>query len=154
MEYDLPPLYLYQYIYECLSICIYICVFSLSHKRLDSKYTHKGWLVRFQSELLIMVDSKKRKRKGKRYYLSFIEWGRVLQFCPRFGRGRHENSPIRVDQPPSKRTSIRIKRAGHVGGDIVLPPVGPVLVASPRTESSNRPSSQIAEQLVCLLYIQ
>ena len=63
----------------------------------------------------------------------------MSQFCPHFGKGRHENSPSRglFDQPPGEMSSIRDKLPDHAGDHVVLSPEGVVLVTSPGMGSSH-----------------
>ena len=65
------------------------------------------------------------------------EVGDVAIF-PRFGRGRHENSPSRghIDHSAGKMSSIRGKLANHVGDHVVLSLEGIALINSPGIESS------------------
>ena len=73
---------------------------------------------------------------------SFNDWGEggrgMSQVCPRFGKERHENSPLGdlFDQPPGEMSSVRGKLADHVADHVVLSPEGVDLMTSPGTESS------------------
>ena len=63
----------------------------------------------------------------------------MLQICPRFKRGRHENIAFtgdKSDQPLGGMSWIRVKLADHVGDHVVLSPEEAGLVTSPGTESS------------------
>ena len=63
----------------------------------------------------------------------------MSQIYPRFGKGRHINSPSKgdlFDQPPGEMSSIWGKLADHIEDAVVLSPEEVVLVTSPGTESS------------------
>ena len=77
--------------------------------------------------------------------------GETLDFFPRIGRGRHENthSGDIFDQSSCERSSIRTELADHVGDGAVLSPKWSILMTSSRAEASNPPPS-----LIIKLFIQ
>ena len=64
----------------------------------------------------------------------------MLQFCPRFAKGRHEHCVSRAliwrTPCPGEISVIRGKLTDHIGDHVVLSPEGVVLVTSPGTASS------------------
>ena len=85
---------------ECIDVVLVVVV--VSHIQRIGCQPEKATLHGGQSRLWSAEQGKENKRKKLAAYLpptpeSFNDWGGagMSQFCPRFGRGRNENSPYR-----------------------------------------------------------